>query len=77
MIHVADNVYALAYRRTGSGSSAFAGYVTTVEVSPNGQITDTAIDALEIPMVALQADGGYTPDIAHVDGDTYAVAYRD
>ena len=64
--HVSSDVYAIAYE--GSGSD---GFLKTVEIATNGQITDTVVDTLE-----FDTGTGNTPDIIRVSGDVYAIAYQ-
>ena len=66
MVHVSGDVYALVYE-----GSANDGFVTTVEIATDGQITDTVIDTLE-----YETGAGYGPEIVRVSGDVYAIAYR-
>ncbi len=66
IIHVSGNVYAIAYRGIDDD-----GFLKTVEIATNGQITDTVIDSLE-----FDTDYGYEPDIIHVSGNIYAIAHR-
>jgi hypothetical protein len=66
IIHVSGNVYAIVYE--GSGSD---GYIRTVTIAPDGTITHSTIDTLE-----FETNTCYTPNIIHVSGDVYAVAYR-
>ena len=66
MIHVDGNVYAIAYRGTNDD-----GFLKTVEIAADGQITNTVIDTLE-----FDTSNGYEPSIIHVDGNVYAIAYR-
>ena len=65
IVNVLDNVYAIAYE--GSDSD---GYLKTVEIATNGEITDTVIDTLE-----FDTSEGMVPDLIHVSGDVYAIAY--
>jgi type II secretory pathway pseudopilin PulG len=66
IIHVDGNVYAIAY--SGPGSD---GYLKTIEIATDGQITNTVIDTL-----AFDTSDGYEPSIIHVDGNVFAIAYR-
>ncbi len=66
IIHVSGNIFAIAY--TGAGND---GYVKTVEIATNGQITEPVADTLEYDL----ANGGH-PSIVHVAGDVYAIAYE-
>ncbi len=65
IINVLDSVYAIAY--VGDGDD---GFLKTVEIGTDGQITDTVIDTLEFDTVK-----GKTPDILRISGDVYAIAY--
>jgi hypothetical protein len=65
IIPVSGNVYAIAYR-----GNAGHGFLKTVEIAANGQITDTEIDSFEFDTVM-----GYYPNIIHIWGDVYAIAY--
>ena len=67
IVNVSGDIYAIAYRGDGD-----AGTLATVEITSGGAITDTVIDTF-----AFDGSYGGTPDIAHVDGDVYAVAYND
>ena len=65
IIHVSGNVFAIAY--TGKGSD---GFLETVEIATDGQITDVVIEALE-----FDTSAGIKPNIIHVSGNVYAIAY--
>jgi hypothetical protein len=65
IIHISGNVYAIAYRAPGE-----IGYLKTVEIT-TGQITDTYIDYLE-----FESSYCYEPNIFHISGNIYAIAYR-
>jgi PKD repeat protein len=69
IIHVSGDIYAIAYNRDGYYTDP--GYVRTVEIAANGQITDSYIDSFNF-------DGGvaWEADIVHVSGDIFAVAYH-
>jgi len=66
IIPVSGNIYAIAYR-----SDSNFDFLLTVEIAADGDITDTVIDTLD-----FVADKGYEPDIIHISGNIYAVAYR-
>lgn len=66
MIHVSGNVYAIAYKGTATD-----GYITTVNINPDGQIDNTVIDSWEFDNVNANF-----PDIIHVSGDVFAIAYQ-
>lgn len=66
IIHIGGNIYAIAYQGDGDD-----GFLKTVEISSDGIIMDTVIDTLEFDIVS-----GWDPDIIHINGDIYAVAYR-
>jgi len=66
IVHVSGDIYAIAYQGDKSD-----GYVTTVEIAPDGAITGSVVDALE-----FDTGNGREPDIIHISGDIYAIAYR-
>jgi hypothetical protein len=66
MVHVSGDIYAIAYR--GSGSD---GFLRTASIAPDGHITNFVIDTLE-----FDTSDGYEPDIIHISGNIYAIAYR-
>jgi hypothetical protein len=66
IIHISGNIYAIAYEGPASD-----GFLRTVEIAPDGNITNSAIDTLE-----FDTSDCYTPDISHVSGNIYAIAYR-
>jgi len=65
IIHISGDVYAIAYT-----SESSTGFLKTVEVASDGQITDTVIDTLEFDRFA-----GLHPNIIHISGHVYAIAY--
>ena len=65
IIPIAGDVYAIAY--AGNGDD---GFLKTVEIAANGQITDSVIDSLE-----FDTQKGKTPSIIPISGDVYAIAY--
>jgi hypothetical protein len=66
IIHVSGNIYAIAYRGNNND-----GYITTVKIIDNGNITNSIVDQLE-----YDTSNGYFPDITHISGEVYAIAYR-
>ncbi len=65
LVHVSGNIFAIAYQgKQGDG------YVATVEIAPDGQIANSVIDSYE--HCTSNAD---RPDIAHVSGNIFAIAY--
>ena len=66
LIAISGNVYAIAYMGQNND-----GFVTTVTIATNVQITDTLIDTLE-----FDAETGRTPNIIQIAGDVYAIAYE-
>ena len=66
LIHVSGDVYAIVYQDENND-----GYLKTVEIATDGQITDSVLDTLE-----FDNDDGREPDIIHVSGDVYAIGYR-
>jgi hypothetical protein len=69
IIQVSGNIFAIAYQ--GSGYSSNPGYLKTVSIAANGQISNYVIDTL-----VFDSSQGASPDIVHVSGDVYAVAYQ-
>ena len=65
IIPISGNVYAIAY----SGDTD-DGFLITVTIATDGQITDAIIDTLEFDPVK-----GKTPNIIPISGDVYAIAY--
>ncbi len=65
IIHVSDEIYAIAYR--GSDND---GFVKTIRIGSNGDISDTTIDELEFDTIEA-----YEPNIIHVSDEIYAIAY--
>ena len=65
IIHISGNIYAIAYKGKGDD-----GFLITVEIATNGQINDTVIDTLEFDPVAAT-----TPNMIPIVGDVYAIAY--
>jgi hypothetical protein len=66
MIHVSGNIYAIAYEGPGSD-----GFIKTVEIALDGNITNSAIDTLEFDPSTC-----YSPNVTYVSGNIYAIAYR-
>jgi len=66
LIHISGDIFAIAYQGDKDD-----GYLKTVEISSAGAITDTVIDTLEFDTAS-----GWEPDIIHIGGDIYAVAYQ-
>ncbi len=66
IIHISGNIFAVAYR--GSGND---GFINTMEILPDGNISNSRIDYLE-----FDTSSGYEPSVVHVSGDIYAIAYR-
>jgi len=65
IIHVSGEIFVIAYRDYNDH-----GYLKTVEIDDNGNITDTVVDALE-----FDDHKGVNPSIVHVYNDFYAIAY--
>ena len=65
IIHVSGDIYAIAYRGPDND-----GFVKTIEIGSNGDITNTIIDGMEFDTIEA-----YEPNIIHVSGDIYAIAY--
>ncbi len=66
IISVGGDVFAIAYRGPNDD-----GFLKTVSIASDGQITDTVIDTLE-----FDTSDGFEPDIISVSGDIYGIAYR-
>jgi hypothetical protein len=65
IILISGDVYAIAYEgRNGDG------FVTTVTIADDGQITNPTIDSLE-----FDSSQGTTPNIIPISGDVYSIAY--
>ncbi len=65
IIPISGDVYAIAYE--GSGID---GFLKTVTIATDGQITDTVIDTLE-----FDTSTGREPNVIPISG-VYAIAYR-
>jgi len=66
IVNVAGTIYAIAY-----SGLLDSGFVTTLEIEIDGTISTAIIETFEFaPLIGL------TPDLIHVDGTVYAVAYR-
>ena len=66
IINISGNVYAIAYQGNGND-----GFLKTVQIAPNGNISNSAIDTLE-----FNGSNGREPVIIPVIGDIFAIAYR-
>jgi hypothetical protein len=66
IIQISGNVYAIAYRGTSSD-----GFLKTVSIAANGTISPTVISTLE-----FDTADGWEPNIIHISGNVYAIAYR-
>ncbi|UCD13343.1 MAG: type IV pilin, partial [Thermoplasmatales archaeon] len=67
IIHISGDVYAIAY---SNYSTSWHGFLKTVRIASDGNITGGVIDTLE-----FDTSQGLWPDIVHVSGDVYAIAY--
>jgi hypothetical protein len=65
LIKIDSNIFGIAYTNPDTD-----GFIKTVEIANDGQITDSVIDSY-----AFDIFDGFEPSIAHVNGDVYAVAY--
>ena len=65
IVHVAGDFYAIAYRGPGND-----GWLKTVEIQTDGQITNAVIDSLE-----FNTSNGLDPAIINISGDVFAIAY--
>jgi hypothetical protein len=66
-INETNGIYAIVYNKPSMGNQL---YLKTVQIFSNGRINKTAISTR-----VLDALLSYTPDIIHIDGVVYAVAY--
>jgi len=66
IVHVSDDIYAIAYQGTDAD-----GFLVTVSISGVGNIGAAVIDSHEFG----PADA-YNPEILHISGDIYAIAYK-
>jgi hypothetical protein len=66
IVYISGNVYAITYRGTGND-----GFVKTISIAANGDISNTVIDSLEFNGVYV-----YEPNIIPVSSDVYVLAYR-
>jgi len=64
-VNVSGNYFAISYQGTKKD-----GWLKTIEIAANGQIANTPIDSLE-----FDAKEGNHPDIIHVSGEVFAIAY--
>ena len=65
IIHVGGEIFAITYRGPGND-----GFIKTIQIMNNGEIVGI-VDTLE-----YDTSAGYDPDIIHIDGNFYAIAYR-
>jgi len=65
ILHISGNVYAIAYQGPGTD-----GWLKTVSISDDG-VTLSIISSFE-----FDTSSGQRPDMIHVSGDVYAIAYR-
>jgi uncharacterized protein YdeI (BOF family) len=66
MIHVSGEVYAVSYRGVGGD-----GWTVTFSIDSSGNISASVIDSLEFDTANCNM-----PDMIHVSGDVYAIAYQ-
>jgi hypothetical protein len=66
VIKVSDTICAIVYRGPSN-----RGYLISVSIAPDGTISNSVLDTLIFDTKAC-----YEPDIIHISGDYYAVAYR-
>ena len=65
IIPISGDVYAIAYAEDGDD-----GRLITVTIANDGQITEAIIDSVEFDNAK-----GKTPNIIHISGNVYAIAY--
>lgn len=66
IINVSGSTFAIAYE--GSGGD---GFIKTITIYTDGEIANGTIDTLE-----FDTRDGHEPDMIHVDGNIFAVAYK-
>jgi hypothetical protein len=66
LVRISNDCFAVAYQ--GEDSDGFIG---TLTILSSGQISDILIDSCEFDNV-----DAYEPDLIHISGDVYAIAYR-
>ncbi len=66
IIHISGDIYAIVW--TGAGDD---GFIYTISITNTGIIGPGAIASLE-----FDTDSGLYPDIIHISGDIYAIAYQ-
>jgi hypothetical protein len=66
MVHVNDNIYAVAYRNTST-----VGWIETISIDSSGNIGNNVIDSLK-----FNGTNGYFPKMIMIDSDTVAIVYQ-
>lgn len=66
IVHITGDIFAIAYQGPDND-----GFIITVEISTDGSIDNTIIDSLEFDPFSA-----FFPEIIHVSGDIYAIAYQ-
>ena len=66
IVQVSDGIFTIAYQGPGND-----GFIKTVAIASDGSIGNTVIDTLE-----FNGSNGREPDMIHISGDMYAIAYR-
>lgn len=66
IIQISSTVYAIAYRGVSND-----GFLKTVSIAADGTISPSVISTLE-----FDTSDCYIPDIIHISGNVYAIAYR-
>ena len=64
--NISGDIYAIAYQ----GNSSL-GYIVTVDVATNGQITNTVLDSM-----LYDTNKGLAPDMIYISNDVYAITYE-
>jgi hypothetical protein len=65
IVHVSGDVYAVAYRGPSND-----GFVKTIRIASDGTFPVASVDSVE-----FDTSDCYYPDIFHISGDIYAIAY--
>jgi len=66
IIHISDDIYAIAFKGPDAD-----GFLVTISISGAGNIGAAVIDSHE-----FAPTDGYYPEIIHISGDIYAIAYK-
>ena len=71
IIHVANDIYAIAVGGTSLGTFP-TGYLVTINIDASGTIGASLIDTLKFPLSTRCSE----PSIVHITGDMYSITYN-